>query len=133
MIEFKYIAPNDLRSWWPSIREGLNKIKSHSPENWIPEDVYTDCFNKASDLFVIINNKRFAGFFVLQPMQNTVHVWAAWTVENDYQIVDAGLKYIKSLAGQAGAKYLTFSSHRKGWQRRAAAYGFRPKQYICEV
>ncbi len=133
MIEFKYIEPNQLRKWWPSIKDGLSKIKSHSPENWIPEDVYTDCFNRVSDLFVVISGQRFAGFFVLQPLENTVHVWAAWTLENDYQIVDAGLKYVKSLASQAGAKYLTFSSHRKGWQRRAAAYGFRPNKYICEV
>jgi hypothetical protein len=133
MIEFKRIDPVELRKWWPSIREGLDKIKSHSPENWIPEDVYADCFNRVSDLFVVIREQRFAGFFVLQPLENTVHVWAAWTLENDYQIVDAGLKYVKSLASQVGAKYLTFSSHRKGWQRRAAAYGFRPNKYICEV
>jgi hypothetical protein len=133
MIEFKHIPQNELRKWWPTIRNGLDEIKSYSPENWIPEDIYTDCFNKASDLFVVIRDGHFAGFFVLQPAENTVHVWAAWTVENDYQIVDAGLKYVKSLASQVGAKYLAFSSHRKGWQKRAAKYGFRPKQYICEV
>lgn len=133
MTEFKHIAPKELRKWWPSVRNGLDEIKQHSPENWIPEDVYTDCINKVSDLFIVIKNQRFAGFFVLQPMENTVHVWAAWTVENDYELVDNGLKYVKTLASQAGAKYLSFSSHRKGWQRRAKAYGFRPKQYICEV
>ena len=133
MTEFKFIEQKELRKWWPSIRKGLDEIKSHSPENWIPEDVYADCFNGISSLFVVIDNQRFAGFFILQPMENTVHVWAGWTLENNYQIVADGLKYIKSLASQAGAKYLTFSSHRKGWQRRAAFYGFRPKQYICEV
>lgn len=133
MIEFKHIPANELRKWWPSVRDGLNKIKSHSPENWIPEDVYTDCFNRASDLFVAIRDQRYAGFFVLQPQENTVHVWAAWTVENDTELVANGLKYIKSLAGQVGAKYISFSSHRKGWHRRAVAYGFRPKHYICEV
>jgi len=133
MTEFKYIEPSELRKWWPSIRKGLDIIKSHSPENWIPEDVYTDCFNKVSSLWVVIENQRFAGFFVLQNNDSKVHVWAAWTLENNYQIVDEGLKYIKALAGQVGAKYLTFSSHRRGWQRRAAVYGFRPNQYICEV
>ena len=65
MTEFKYIPAEDLRKWWPSIREGLNKIKTYSPENWIPEDVYTDCFNQKAMLWVAIDNQRFAGFFIL--------------------------------------------------------------------
>ena len=133
MTEFKYIPAEDLRKWWPSIREGLNKIKTYSPENWIPEDVYTDCFNQKAMLWVAIDNQRFAGFFILQPIDNSLHVWAAWTLENNYQIVESGLKYIKDLARQGGNKYITFSSHRRGWQRRAEQLGFRPKQYICEV
>lgn len=133
MIEFRHITAKDLRKWWPSVRFGLDKIKSHSPEDWLPEDVYTDCFNGVSSLWIVTENQRFAGFFVLQYNESKVHVWAAWTLENNYQIVDEGLKYIKDLASQVGAKYLTFSSHRRGWQRRAAVYGFRPNQYICEV
>jgi hypothetical protein len=69
----------------------------------------------------------------LQPSGLHLHVWAAWTLENDYQMVEDGLKYIKGLASQANAKYVTFSSHRQGWQRRAKQLGFRPKQWICEV
>lgn len=133
MIEFKYIERKEVRKWWPSVRAGLEKIKSHSPENWIPEDVYTDCFNGVSTLWIVIKDQRFAGFFVLQHNENKLHVWAAWTLENNYKIVDEGLKYVKNLANQIGAKYLTFSSHRRGWQRRAKNYGFAPNQYICEV
>lgn len=132
-MEFRYIQPDQLRAWWPSIRPGLDKIKTRSPENWIVEDVYTDLFNGKSMIWVCIDNDRYRGFFVLQPMGLTMHVWAGYTLENNQQIVENGLKYIKILASQANAKFITFSSHRNGWQRRAAQLGFRPKQWICEV
>jgi hypothetical protein len=132
-MEFRYIQPDQLRAWWPSLRPGLDKIKTRSPENWIVEDVYTDLFNGKSMVWVCIDNDRYAGFFVLQPMGLTMHVWAGYTLENNQQIVENGLKYIKILASQANAKFITFSSHRNGWQRRAAQLGFRPKQWICEV
>ena len=132
-MEFRYIQPDQLRAWWPSLRPGLDKIKTRSPENWIVEDVYTDLFNGKSMVWVCIDNDRYAGFFVLQPMGLTMHVWAGYTLENNQQIVENGLKYIKILASQANAKFITFSSHRSGWQRRAAQLGFRPKQWICEV
>lgn len=132
-MEFRYIPPDQLRAWWPSVRPGLDKIKTRSPENWIVEDVYTDLFNGKSMIWVVIEDNRYKGFFVLQPMGQTMHVWAAHTLENNQQIVENGLKYIKILASQANAKFITFSSHRNGWQRRAAQLGFRPKQWICEV
>ena len=132
-MEFRYIKPDDIRAWWPSLRPGLDKIKTKSPENWIVEDVYVDLFNGKSMIWVCIDNDRYAGFFVLQPMGLTMHVWAGYTLENNQQIVENGLKYIKILASQANAKFITFSSHRSGWQRRAAQLGFRPKQWICEV
>lgn len=132
-MEYKYIEPQQLRGWWESIKPALEKIRSRGNDGWIVEDVYTDCFNQKSLLFVLIENNRYAGFFVLQPMGETLHVWAAYSLENSYEVVENALKYIKGMAAQANVKYLTFSSHRRGWDRRAAAYGFRPKQWICEV
>jgi len=133
MTEFKHIPVDELRNWWPSLRAGLNKIKTKSTENWIPEDVYTDCWNQKAMLWVVLKNNHFYGFFILQPMGEELHVWAAWTLENDYQVVQKGLQFIKNMARDGGFKYLTFSSHRPGWGRRAQAYGFRPRKWICEV
>jgi hypothetical protein len=133
MTEFKFIPVDDIRKWWASVRPGLEKIKSKSPENWIVEDVYTDCFNQKAMLWVVLENNHFNGFFILQPMGEELHVWAAWTLENDYQVVQKGLQFIKNMAREANVKYLTFSSHRPGWDRRAKAYGFRPRKWISEV
>jgi hypothetical protein len=132
-MEYRFIAPQELRNWWASVKPGLDKIKSKSPENWIVEDVYTDCFNQKSLLFVLIENNHFKGFFILQPQDETLHLWAAYSLENSYDVVGNALKYIKGMAVEAKVKYITFSSHRRGWSRRAAQYGFRPKLWICEV
>ena len=132
-MEYRFIAPQELRQWWASVKPALDKIKSKSPENWIVEDVYTDCFNQKSLLFILIENNHFKGFFILQPQGETLHLWAAYSLENSYDVVENALKYIKGMAVEAKVKYITFSSHRRGWAKRAASYGFRPKQWICEV
>jgi hypothetical protein len=132
-MEFRHIPVADIRKWWASIKAPLDQIKGYSPEDWIVEDVYADLISNRSLLWVALKEQRFGGFFILQQSGLHLHVWAAWTLENDYQMVEDGLKYIKGLASQANAKYVTFSSHRQGWQRRAKQLGFRPKQWICEV
>jgi hypothetical protein len=132
-MEFRYIHPDQLRNWWAAIRPGLDKIKTKSPENWIVEDVYTDLYTGKSMIWVILDKEQYKGFFVLQPMGHTMHIWAGYSLENNQHIVENSLKYIKILASQANAKFITFSSHRSGWQRRAEQLGFRPRQWICEV
>lgn len=133
MIEFKLIEPDQLRNWWMSVKPGLEEIKKRSPENWIQEDVYADCWNQKSFLWVALKDSHFAGYFVLQPVNGKLHIWAAWTLENDYQLVEKGLQFIKDMAREANFKYLSFSSHRPGWSRRAKAIGFRPREWISEV
>jgi len=132
-MNVKFIPVDELRNWWPHIRPGLDKIKTKSPENWIPEDVYTDCFNQKSMLWVTFEESRFSGFFILQPMGHTMHVWCAWSLENRHETLENGLKFIKDIASQGKCKFISFSSHRAGWQKRAKQIGFRPKQWICEV
>ncbi len=40
----RYIKPEELRKIWPFVRAGLEVILKKSPEQWIPEDIYADCF-----------------------------------------------------------------------------------------
>lgn len=133
MTEFNFVPQQEIRNWWPTIKPGLDEIKQKSPEPWIVEDVYVDLFNQKSMLWIALENMHFVGFFILQPLGHEVHVWAAWTLENDYQVVEKGLQFIKNMARNSNAKYLTFSSHRRGWERRSKALGFRPRKWICEV
>ena len=132
-METKYISPQELRSWWPSVKPGLENVKTKSPEDWIIEDVYVDCYNGRSMLWALIDESRVIGYWVLQPDGDKLHVWAGWSLENRHDNLENGLKYIKEIARQGNAKYITFSSHRKGWIKRAKSLGFSPKLWISEV
>ena len=132
-METKYITPQELRSWWPSIKPGLENVKTKSPEDWIIEDVYVDCYNGRSMLWALIDDSRVIGYWVLQPNGDKLHVWAGWSLENRHDNLENGLKYIKEVARQGGSKYITFSSHRRGWEKRAKTLGFSPRLWICEV
>ena len=65
MTEFNFVPQQEIRNWWATIKPGLDEIKLKSPEPWIVEDVYVDLFNQKSMLWVALENKHFAGFFVL--------------------------------------------------------------------
>lgn len=132
-MEIKYITPQELRAWWPSIKPGLENVKTKSPENWIIEDVYCDCHSQRSMIWALIDNGRAIGYWVLQPNGEELHVWAGWALENRHDNLENGLKYIKEIARQGNAKYITFSSHRRGWDKRAKKIGFRPRTWISEV
>ena len=58
-MEYKYIGSQELRGWWETIKPALEKIRSKGNTGWIVEDVYTDCFNQKSMLFVLIENNHY--------------------------------------------------------------------------
>jgi len=126
-----FIHPNNLREWWGFVRPGLIEILNKSPEPWIPEDVYTDCFTQKSMLWVAQVDARPVGFAVLQPKGETLHVWCVYFVEHGH--MDAGLQHLKDIAKQGGAKTLTFDSWRPGWDRQARKLGFKPRRWFMEV
>jgi hypothetical protein len=133
MIEFNFVPQEDVRKWWSTIKTGLDEIKEKNPGDWIVEDVYADLFHQKSMLWVAMEDNRFVGFLVLQQIGQEIDIWAVWALENDYQRVEKGLQFIKNVAKNLNAKYLTFCSMRQGWQRKASSYGFRPNKWICEV
>lgn len=131
MMEARLISPNDLRQWWRFVRPGLEKILHKTPEGWIPEDVYTDCFNGKSMLWVGLVDARPVGFMVLQPKGTALHVWCAYLSEVGY--FDAGWQHLLNIAQHGDAKRLTFESWRPGWARKAKQLGFKPRSWALEV
>ena len=130
-MEARLISPNDLRQWWRFVRPGLEMILHKTPEHWIPEDVYTDCFNGKSMLWVGLVDARPIGFMVLQPRNDALHVWCAYLSEVGY--FDAGWQHLMNIAQHGDAKRLTFESWRPGWTRKAKQLGFKPRSWALEV
>ena len=86
---------------------------------------------KSQKILVYFNqqNDKPEGFIVLQPVGNALHIWATWSRIFDYDIFTKGLEEVKAIARQGGKTRVTFSSQRKGWERRAKLMGFKPQTW----
>jgi len=124
-----YIPKDNLRQHWEYIRHGLEIVRSKGHTEYIPEDVYCDCFEQRSMLFMGIIDNKPVGFVVLQPIGNRLHVWAAWSLINDDALFMQAFHEIQQIAKQGGKTKVTFNSERKGWERRARQMGFKPQTW----
>jgi hypothetical protein len=124
-----FIEPQKLREIWGWVRPRLLEVQEHSDGNWIPEDVYTDCFNGRSMLWVVTDQGKPVGFGVMQPLGDCLHVWCGW----GQMLMDEGFRHIREIAKAGGSRRISFDSNRPGWERVARKHGFRPKQWIAEV
>jgi hypothetical protein len=129
-----YIPKDQLRTHWEFIKHGLEIVRQRGHTDWIVEDVYCDCYENRSMVFLTITDNKPYGFVVLQPIGNTLHIWAAWSAINNEHLQNEAMKEIQAIAKQGGKSKVTFSSQRKGWERRARAMGFQPQtwEYILE-
>jgi len=130
----QYIPKDQLRTHWEFIKHGLELVRAKGHTEWIVEDVYCDCYENRSMVFLTITDNKPYGFVVLQPINNTLHIWAAWSAINNEELQNQAMKEIQAIAKQGGKSKVTFSSQRKGWERRARAMGFQPQtwEYILE-
>lgn len=130
-MEARYIPKEELRSWWTWVKNGLETVLRKTPESWIPEDIYCDCYENRSMLWVTLVDNKPVGFFVLQPNGLNVHIWAAYLEDPRY--LKEGFEHIKGIVRNGNGETITFSSFRKGWEKRALELGFKARTWICEV
>lgn len=124
-----YIPKDNLRQHWEYIRHGLEIVRSKGHTDYIPEDVYCDCYEQRSMLFMGIIDNKPVGFVVLQPIGNRLHVWAAWSLINDDTLFMQAFQEIQQIAKQGGKTKVTFNSERRGWERKARQMGFKPQTW----
>jgi hypothetical protein len=124
-----YIPKDNLRQHWEYIRHGLEIVRSKGHTEYIPEDVYCDCYEQRSMLFMGIIDNKPVGFVVLQPIGNRLHVWAAWSLINDEALFTQAFQEIQQIAKQGGKTKVTFNSERRGWERKARQMGFKPQTW----
>jgi hypothetical protein len=80
-------------------------------------------------LFIGMIDNKAVGFVVLQPLGDTLHVWASWSTINDNTLFHQAWQEIQAIAKQGGKSKVTFSSQRKGWERRARLMGLKPSTW----
>jgi hypothetical protein len=124
-----YIPKDNLRQHWEYIRHGLEIVRSKGHTDYIAEDVYCDCYEQRSMLFMGIIDNKPVGFVVLQPIGNRLHVWAAWSLINDEALFMQAFQEIQQIARQGGKTKVTFNSERRGWERKARQMGFKPQTW----
>ena len=124
-----YIPKDNLRQHWEYIRHGLEIVRSKGHTEYIPEDVYCDCYEQRSMLFMGIIDNKPVGFVVLQPIGNRLHVWAAWSLINDEALFMQAFQEIQQIARQGGKTKVTINSERRGWERKARQMGFKPQTW----
>ena len=126
---FHYIPKDQLRTHWEFIKEGLEIVRTKGHMEWIIEDVYCDCYENRSMLFIGLADNKAVGFVVLQPIGDTLHIWATWSTLNDQTLFYQAWQEIQQIAKQGGKSRVTFSSQRKGWERKARSLGFKPQTW----
>jgi hypothetical protein len=124
-----YIPKDQLRLHWDYVKHGLELVRAKGHTEWIVEDVYCDCYENRSMLFIGMVDNKPVGFVVLQPIANTLHVWATWSTLNDKKLFQQAWQEIQLIAKQGGKSKVTFSSQRKGWERSARELGFKPQTW----
>jgi hypothetical protein len=125
-MEFRYIPKEDLRKWWHWLKHGLEKVIAKGHNTWIPEDIYCDCYEQRSFLYVGLKDSNPVGFAVLQPIGKTLHVWVAYMENHTHDDFLEGWQHIQNIANNASMDKVSFSSVRKGWNRHAEKLGFKP-------
>jgi len=124
-----YIPKDKLREHWDYVKHGLELVRAKGHTSWIVEDVYCDCYENRSMLFLGIIDNKAVGFVVLQPLGDTLHVWASWSTINNNTLFQQAFQEIQAIAKQGGKSKVTFNSQRKGWERRARLMGFKPQTW----
>lgn len=120
-MRFDLITPDALRSVWPQVRAGLDKMP---PEEWIPEDVYHEVKSGRAALHVGRGAQGgFRGFVVLRRLVDefsgrvSCHVWLAFNAGGGEEY-GAALSLYREVARRMGADRITFGSPRTGWAKR---------------
>jgi hypothetical protein len=124
-----YVPKDKLREHWDFIKNGLDIVRSKGHTHWIVEDVYCDCYENRSMLFLAIKDNLPYGFVVLQPIGNALHVWAAWSNINDEDLFYKAWNEIQQIAKNGKKEKVTFTSQRRGWERKARQMNFKPSTW----
>lgn len=126
------IEPQTIKSVWGFVRPKLMVILKKSPEDWIPEDVYTACVTGQATMWIATNKVEPKGFIVGRILNvNTLHIWVGYA-NTEFKEVRQW-EIIEEIARECNCSKISFESWRKGWCKKAMKLGFSPRTYIKEL
>ena len=136
-LTFIWCTPEELHGYWGLVEQGLAKIKGHTSERWLKEDVYHALKSAQASLHIGMVGNDYRGFVIMQQLNDydgkVLHIWCAYSVGED--LLDAGKDQFMEWAHNINARRITFTSPRKGWEKVGPAIGFEPVtiKYELEV
>lgn len=119
------LAPQFLHAHWPWLKDNLLRVKEHTPDSWIPEDVYSAIKTGQAQALIGYEGQDaqsapMAAAIVRVDKDQTgapiLFVWAAWMKGGDFA---EALDYVKDCAKTAQCGKIRFESARPGWIKRA--------------
>lgn len=125
-MKLHYIKPQDLKQVWTQIKPSLTEMSQHG-NLWIPEDAYCDIRENRAHLHLILKDDMWQGYIITQVFENRIHIWAAYGKNKN--LMQFGLDEIKNIAQASNIHEITFTSHRKGWNKVAYKLGFQPQTW----
>jgi hypothetical protein len=111
------IVPTEqVRGYWPKIRDRVAALVELLSEPCLPEDIYFELVRGGTYLWTTDDVR---GFIVTQvlvnPYSRTLHVWLAENEGGDWTL-DV-FEQIKGIAAENDCRFITFASDRTGWKR----------------
>ena len=124
------VNPLHLSRLWHMVKPGMEEIledlnKDCLQELWVPEDVYTSI--KIGESILLLGDEGFVVFQVRQDKYTGTKqffVWLGYSFDPSVNILEYSHRQLLNIAKQYGCEMMTFSSTRRGWERRAKDIGF---------
>lgn len=150
-IEIVPIPQIQLHAHWDFVLRGLKEISADSPQDWIPEDVFTGIKAQGAELFLFKRGEKHLGFFIGYPMLRQFSgikqyfIWILWSIGlkerdseddtpvNKNKVFDFIVSRAKELdCVHDGKIQLTLLSKRKGFER-ILGFKLHQTEYRLEI
>ncbi len=120
-LEPYWVPPDKIADVWPHIEARVLEAKSNA------RDVFGALEGGTAHLLVVLGEgvEAFAVLTLIKSEDATLslHIWTYWAGQKAHSL-DGWLPILERYARDLGAKFITFSSKRRGWLRRAESLGF---------
>ena len=120
------IPPSDIDRFWDFLQQGLDSVKTTDETvEWTLESVNNIAKQGGAYTVLALKDRKVAGFFMGYPQKDgAFFVWTGH-LQAGYDLGE-GMEMMASFAKDLGCNRLIFGTNRRGWERVAPKYGFRP-------